>query len=286
MLAALLLGAALSAANAAPVEEPRSLLPQPTQLSAEQTREIERLERALDASPTARRLLAETGTVPRRSWRLAPAAVAYVYGAAPFLAFDPEALPKLTEREFQLELSRELALAALDLPLDLPEGRDAARARAAEVALELAQSDRAFGKKLRGLAKADARELAAGERGELQVPRNEVERVALDLAELSRGRQAFLWQVESGLPPDPARVSRTELEDFVKLNGPAFGGKTAGPSDRYVWIAGRRYRAALLRAAQPLIESGGLKRVAEALDGFEGRELPELCRKAAKFAGR
>ena len=265
-------------------ELPRGIVERPTALSADTAAEVGRLQAELEAgSVTARRLAAESGVVPRRARRLSGDPVAYVYARAPYLAFDPSRLRAVSEWEFQLLLAREMALASLDLPLDLPEGRDAARAREAQVALELSAGDKPFGKKLRALARADARVLEAGERGELQRPQNELEREALDLALLARGRDGFLSAVEAALPPDPDRVWLTELEDFVALNGPGFGGAQLRAGDPYVWIGGRRYPARLLKAAQPLVESGGVRRARESLDGFETTELPLLCRRARRW---
>lgn len=251
---------------------PDALAPESTGLSSDALLEIGRLEAALDASPTARRLVAETDGFPMRAQSLGAEPIAYRFGAKPFLAFDERGLSRLDSAAAELLLARELAKAAAGWPLDCPEARAQARARRAEVALELARSDKAFGRRLKALAKA-------GRNGPPLAD------TALDLAALAQGPESFLWAVDGSFPSDQGPTLRT-VEDFVAARGPSLERASFGPGGHYAWLDGRPYPAALARAARDLVESGARQRLDAALASFYSPELPELSERAAHWLGR
>lgn len=228
-------------------------------------KEIARLEEGLKRSETGRRLMAETLDVERRAAELPGDAVAYREEPRPHLAFDLAGLERTKELEFQLLLARELARAALRLPLRLLETELAARQRELEVALDLCAADPELSRRLRSLSKSEPE-------GTAPPPgRTEQGRVARGLALVARDPQAFYDWVERGLPEDENRVALWEAVDFDARH-PGDDGKT-----------GRIRRRIVSAFASSMRKSGGFSRAKEALSGLETREADLLSRRARKW---
>jgi hypothetical protein len=282
-LSALLLAASLpAAALAAPVK------PASSPLSPVAAQRLEAADAMLRETPTGRRLLAETAELPRReSDELAgEALVLFVREPRPALVLGPRRLRAHSDAELALALARELARAAADLPLVMPEGDMAACQSALEFAVERSSVDEEFARRLRaayadaarrdGAARAaharTAALLPAGsalEEPPVILPRGEVERAGQLLFLFARDPDEFYWSLERGLPRSADAVRLGELEDFMDRYGPDLGGARLGPAGRYARLGGRRYAPALLRAARRLAESGGPARLREALGPFD-----------------
>lgn len=294
MLAPALLAVLAAAAWAAPAVE--------SGLSADLAGEIARLESAAKRSETFRRLLAETDGVPRRvAGLLPPAFVEYERPPRDRLVFDPGRLREATEWEFQLGVSRELARAAMGLPIPVLEAELAAYIRELRFALELAAADGAFSRAWverarKHKAQADGlRRLETWARSRVpglapdaatRAPDKELDRVALMAALLASGPDRFYAGAERALalPDDVVRLA--ELEDFLALHGERLRGLTVKPDEAYVLVDGRRYPAAVVRAAQIVVPVGGAERVKEAVGllDADARELSVKLRRWLKWS--
>ena len=282
---ALALGAALAAAGESRATTAKPPWAPPSPVTA---RRLEAAAAALQETLVGRRLLAETAELSRRESDEAAgaAAVRFVRDQRPVLVLGPRRLQALSDAELELALSRELARAAADLPVVMPEGDMAACQAELEYAVERGLADAAFSHRLHEAYGAAARkeEAARADRqriaallppGEslppplLALPRGEFERAGYFLLLFARDPDEFYWAVERGLPRAPGAVRLGELEDFMERYGPDFGSARTDPAGRYVRLGGRRYAPALFQATQRLVESGGLARIREALGPFD-----------------
>jgi hypothetical protein len=269
-------------AAAAPLPPPR------TPLSAATRDRLDRAVSGMEETLLGRRLVAETVEVPRRESDddASAAGVRFVPGSPAALVFGPRRLKALADGELELVLARELARAAADLPVPMPEAEMAAYQTEIEYALDRGVTDQGFAQRLRGafdvIARRDA-QLQAGHRrikslapkaeslssALLPTPEGEFERIAYYILLFGRDKEEFYWAVEQSVPQEPGLVHLTELEDFVERYGPDFSSAQVDPNGYYARMGGRRYPPVLLEAARKLAASGGLVRIREALGPFE-----------------
>lgn len=256
--------------------------------------ELSRVEASLSASLTGRRLLAETAEVPRRELPSAAGRSGMRYAAAlGVLAFDSSKLRELSEWSAELVLSRELARASQHLPIELIESETAASQVALEVAVERAMDDKAFDARLRASRKRmqkvveSLRASQAWQRSRvpldvrdvpvLALPSDEFDRAAYFLDLFLNDPEEFYWAVERGQAWPPEAVGLTELEDFLEKHaGVDLAKPPVGPSGLYVTLSGRRYRPALVAAAQAVRQAGGRPLLREALGGFDSVAMAPL----------
>jgi hypothetical protein len=243
---------------------------------------VRALEEGLFRTRVGRRLLAETRRVERRAVirdaRGIP--VAWTGGEKPFLAFDSQALAHADMGEAELAFARELSLASMAVSFDMPEAAMAARQNELSFAVETAQADPAFSKRLRAAFNKERARLDA-----VDAPPGELARAARDLALFEKGPDIFYRAVERETA-GAASVRLTELEDFWTLYGPSFSAVKGRADEPYVRAGGRRYPSALLKAAKSLQETGGLPRVKEALGDFEGGPAQDLTKRLRAWLSR
>lgn len=268
-LAALLLPATL--AGAALLED--------RGLSAPTRAEFARLAQALRPSVTWRRLEAATRHVPRRELRGSglDMAVDARGGEAPVLVFDAERLPALTEAEALTALARASARAELAFPLPVVEAEQAAWQTALRVLCEAAAQDRPLSAALDAAYRGSAVLLeAAGRDGRAypeRLPSSPLARAGLLLRLFEKDPALSHKAVEDSLPAGTLRLA--ELEDLFALRAREIAALRAAPAGPYAELGGRRYDAALARAAFRLRGTGELERLRESLAAFESAGVVE-----------
>jgi hypothetical protein len=258
-------------------------------------RRLEAATAALRETSVGRRLLAETAELTSRESDDASggAAVVFVHDPQPVLLLGPRRLKMVSDEELELALARELARAAADLPVALPEGDMAAYQIELEYAVERSAIGEGFSRRLHaayrlavrqdGAARAEQQRVAEllppGESLPpplLPAPSGEFDRAGYFLLLFARDPDEFYWAVEKGLPRAPGAVRLDELEDFMERYGPDFSAAHADAAGRYVRIGGRRYPPVLFQAALRLVDSGGLARIREALGPFDTAGAEDL----------
>jgi hypothetical protein len=262
MLAAALLGASLAAAASVPAPS-----------------ESVRLEAELSSSAAARRLLLAAGDAPRREAHASglPLAVDERGGEHPEIVLDLERLRALPPGEAEAEYARALARAAVAAPIATVEGEQACQLWTAQVLIELAPQNADVARALRAPPPKEALRVA------------ELGRAAVFLAAFEKSPEDAFWLVESGPPDGAARL--TDVEDLFALHGEEIRAAAAAPEGPYGVLAGRRYPAALVRAAFRLRGPGAIERLREALGAYDTvgaaalRELLLRFRRAAPVRG-
>ena len=242
-------------------------------------KEFVRLEEPAKRSATFRRLLAETDGLPRRADVLvAPAFIEYQRPPLDRLAFDARRLKGVDAWAFQVAEARELARASMALPAPILEAELAAYQKELAFALELAAVDAGFSKAWN--ARARKAKLDAPREHPAAAPADELDRLAFFAALLADGPERFYVGAERSLPLSAETVRLTELEDFLKLHAAELDGPAPRPDEPYVQVGGRRYPAAVVRAARLVAPIGGAGRVREALgpSETEARELSSQLR--------
>lgn len=261
---------------------PASAAPGGAGLSAKTADQLRRLEARIAATPTGRRLIAETSDVPRLEDESSGAPIRYLRSPS-VIAFDPRRMSFLTDWEVELALVRELARASFDVPLEMPEGEMAAYLKEMRYCLERAGEDadfdgwlrRAFstmGKRHQARQVVDLRgphRVGAWKEPPLAYPRSELDRVGYYLYLFSRDPEEFYWAVEWGLPFGPEAVKWSSVEDFMERHRDELSAISVQPGAAYVRLHGRRYSPALVRAAQFLAGSGEKDRIAKTLQFLE-----------------
>lgn len=217
------------------------------------------LAAALSPSLTGRRLLAADFDVPRREAHGSglPLAIDERGGASPEIVFDLTRVPGLPSGEAAAEYARALARAEIAAPIPLVEAEQASRQWTAQVLVEAAAESPALSKPLREAELKPAR--SAPVLGE----------AAAFLVRFERGPREAYWAVESdpGLPPGTARL--TDVEDQFALRAAEIRALPEAPAGPYGVLSGRRYPAALIRAAYRLRAPGVLERLREALGAYD-----------------
>jgi hypothetical protein len=277
-------------------EAPASIRPTFEALRTPELKEISRLEARLASTLTGRRLLAETVEVPHSASIAGldnSAAVKYLRSPAVFLAFDPERFAGAGEDELELAFVREFAKAAMDIPVPLVEAEMAAIQTELYFALEKADNEPAFARKLASAVKKRREELSqfqdaepAGALFPPPMPDGEFARAAFFMALFERGPDLFYWTVQRDLAPSPPMVRLTDLEDFYGRFGPGFSGARESHGTPWVRMSGRRYPFAWLASARRLVDPGGLGPIHEALGAFEEEPARELVRRIDKRLSR
>ncbi|MFI5346651.1 MAG: hypothetical protein ACHQ51_09785 [Elusimicrobiota bacterium] len=220
---------------------------------------VTRLEAKLSASATARRLFLAAAEAPRREAHASglPCAVDERGGEKPEIVVDLERLPDLPPGEAEAEYARALSRAAIAAPIPLVEAEQSDRLWTALILAELSLEDPALARALR------AAELQPAAGGPV------LSRAAAFLRLFERDPEGAYWSVESGagLPREAARL--TDLEDLFALRAADIRALTAPPDGPYGVLGGRRYPAALVRAAFRLRAPGALARAREALGAYD-----------------
>ena len=234
------------------------LLAAPLAWGARESPAAARLEAALSPSAAARRLLVADAGVPRREAHASglPFAVDERGGGAPEIVVDLERAGGLPPGEAEAEYARALALAEIAAPVPLIEAEQASRQWTAQILLEAAESDAALSKALRGAEAAPSSRAPVLGRAAAFIVRFEAE-------------PGSAWRsVEAGGLPRGA-VSLTALEDLFALHAAEVRALRTPPAEEYVSFGGRRYPAALVRAAFLLRAPGALQRLREALGAYD-----------------
>ncbi|MDO8756799.1 MAG: hypothetical protein Q7J64_02195, partial [Elusimicrobiota bacterium] len=245
---------------------PCAALSPDTAPSAVTAKELARLEELASASPAARRLLAATRHVPRREVRGSGLrdAIGVRGGNTPEIVLDALRLPETTEAAAELLLMLNCARALLGFPIPIVEAEQAAWQKTMLFAAERGAEDPAgFGASLakavgEASARVDALERSTlpartpwepAETPVLRLPDEPLARLGLLLHLFERDPERFYWTVEAGTawPRGTARLS--ELEDLYALRAKDLQDLKAPPEGPYATLGGRRYPAALARAA-------------------------------------
>jgi hypothetical protein len=242
--------------------------------------ELARVETSAQRSRTFRTLLAENDGIERRLEALPGGDFVRFQRGPRRLAYDPARLKKATEWEVQTATTRELAKAALPLPVTLVESEAAAWVRALSFVLELAIVDRAFSKALAERALKSKNFIDKSEDfdawarvktadGGLVLPPDELERVALFAAALAHGPDRFYEAVGqlSSLGRDVSRLS--EVADLLQLHGALVAKAQPRAGQAFTVVAGARYPTRVVLAAQALLPEGGSEYAREVLGTYE-----------------
>lgn len=254
--------------------------------SAATAKELARLEERASASPAARRLLAATRHVPRREVRGSDLrdAIGVRGGTKPEIVLDALRLPQVTEAGAEALLILNCARAMLAFPLPIVEAEQAAWQRTLLYAAERGAEDPAgFGAQLAKAAReagarADALQRSAlpartpwepAETPVLRLPDDALSRLGLLLHLFEDDPERFYWTIEAGTswPRGSARLS--ELEDVFALRAKNILDMKAAPEGPYATLGGRRYPAALARAAFMLRGTGEIERLRESLEAYD-----------------
>ena len=239
MIAAALFAGSLAAAAVAPPSE------------------AVRLEAELSSSPTARRLLLAAGDAPRREAHASglPLAVDARGDAKPEIVVDLRRLRDLPSGEAEAEYAGALARAAVAAPIPTIEAEQACRLWTAQILVEMALQDPALSGALRA---AQAKPVPGAV---------SLNRAAAFLSAFEKSPADAYWLVETGLAGGAARFS--DVEELFVLHGAEIRAMTAEPEGPYGTLAGRRYPAALVRAAFRLRGPGAIERLREALGAYD-----------------
>jgi hypothetical protein len=242
------------------------LLAAPLAWGAEEPSIVTRLEAALSASVTARRLLVADAEVPRREAHASglPLAVDERGGEAPEIVVDLERVGDLPPGEAEAEYARALARAAIAAPVPLIEAEQASRQWTAQIILEAAVSDAVLSKALSAAESAPSARAPA------------LSRAAAFVVRFEREPGSAWRSVESGggVPGDAS--SLTELEDLFALHAADIRALKEPPSEEYASFGVRRYPGALVRAAYRLRAPGALERLREALGAYDSVGVESL----------
>jgi hypothetical protein len=220
---------------------------------------VTRLEAALSASPAARRLLLAAAEAPRREAHASglPNAVDERGADKPEIVVDLERLGDLPPGEAEAEYARALARAAIGAPIPLVEAEQAERLWTAVVLAELAPESPELARALRA---AEAGPVAGAP---------VLSRAAAFMTLFDNSPDKAWWSVESGggTPREASRL--TDVEDLFALRGAELRTLPAAPDGPYGVLGGRRYPAALVRAAFRLRAPGALARARESLGAYD-----------------
>jgi len=220
---------------------------------------VTRLEATLSSSVTARRLLLAAAEAPRREAHASglPYAVDERGAEKPEIVVDLERLGGLPPGEAEAEYARALARAAIAAPIPLIEAEQASGLWTAAVLAELSLEDAALSRVFRDAERTPAAGAPV------------LGRAAAFLAQFERGPENAYWLVESGagFPREAARL--TDVEDLFALHGAEIRALKAPPDGPYGALGGRRYPAALVRAAFRLRAPGALARARESLGAYD-----------------
>jgi hypothetical protein len=246
-------------------------LPQPI------ARDVKRLEDDMRQTATGRRLLIEAQDTDRQAavdGLPDLQAVRLLRIPQLCLVFDVRRLAKVSQWDFELAFARELAKAALNIPLELSELEMAARQQELLFALDKAGQDAALAMAWREKILAMQARLSRQPESDRVLyppptPRAELDRAAYDAALFLKAPEQFYWAIERDTAWSAGMVRLTELEDFIEKNGPQLGSAKTLAGTPYAKVAGRRYPARLLSAARPFLELGGLSHAREALGQFD-----------------
>ena len=264
------------------------------QLPEPAARDVAKGEDDLRLTVAGRRLLVEAQEVERRSaldGLSGLEAVRLMRIPKPTLVFDVKRLPKITPAEFELAFARELSKAAMNIPLELAETEMAARQQELAFALDKAEQDAVFAKKLREAVKAQQKRLEGYSENDPVLyppptPVGELDRAAYYVALFVVSPERFYWAVERDVSWTQGMVRLTELEDFMDRHASDLAQARPAPGTPYAWVAGRRYPARLVAAAKPFLELGGLARTREALGQFDRAPAFDLRARLEQWLSR
>lgn len=261
-------------------------------LSRATREEFSRLEASLRRSAAFRRVEAATHHLPRREIRGSglPWAVDARGGDAPVVVFDAARLPSLTEAEATVQFAAALARAELAFPFPVVEAEQAAWQAALRVLVEFAAEDAAFSRALDRAYRDAAPLVSAAERAHLSgaapwelpeapaltLPPSALARAGLFLRLFELDPARFHKALEDGTPWPAGSARLSELEDLFALRGRELAALKAPPAGPYAELGGRRYPAALARAAYRVRATGELERLRETLADYEGAGAAEL----------
>ena len=103
----------------------------------------------------------------------------------------------------------------------------------------------------------------------LKLPATPLARAGLLLHLFDKDPQRFYWAVEGGATWPPGSVRLGELEDLYALRAKEIAALAAAPSGTYAMLGGRRYPAALVRAAFLLRGTDEVERLRESLEAYD-----------------
>lgn len=241
-------------------------------LSASTRADFERVAGTLRGSATFRRLEAATAHLPRREIRGSELeqAVDARGGDSPALVFDQARLPALKGAEAQVVTALALARAELAFPLPVVEAEQAAWQNTLRVLVEAAAEDAALSRALDGAYRAAAPLLEAARRADpgapLRLPASPLARAGVYLRLFESSPERFHKAIEDAAP---GAMRLAEIEDLFALRARELAALRAAPVGPYAELGGRRYPAALVRAALRLRGTGELERGRETLAAYD-----------------
>jgi len=287
-------GAALGA-DGEPQPAPAALQPvQP--LSQELLRALEATDAALFVTETGRRLLAETsgvGVMQRRGKGLG----ADVYPGIPIryedgagaIVVDADVAPSLPRLDWEAFFVRERRRAIVRAGIPLVEEEMAAHQEEVAFAVEKAEGDADFSKKLRGAYEEAKRvfqargvmEDASRKRGlkplpPWRAPKDALELWAQEIFLYSEDPYLFYAAIEDGVDFSSDAVRLDEVADFLESHpgrSPAIEWRARG---RYGLAGGRLYPGRVLRAALAVGGRQELRTLRERLGPFMSVEREQL----------
>lgn len=289
LASALLLAVTAFASGAKPLAPPYETLPD------EAVRRLIRTEDAMKKTVLGRRLFVETAHVPRLAAMTGFSggeAVKLLRLPKPTLVFDPRRVPPGTlEWEFELAFARELSKAAMDIPLELMDAELAARQQTLEFALQKAEVDPAFARRLKPFAAAALKRLESLPEDDRALyppptPPGELERASFYAALFSRSPEQFYWAVERDTTWPAAMVRLAEMEDFLARRGTKLSEARLIPGTPYILAGGLRYPARFLEAAKPLLLIGGAAHAREALGQYDAAAALDLKQRLAAWLAK
>lgn len=276
-----------------------SLQPHKGKISEDLRKALNRVRREYWHTESGRRLLALTGDIPvmERGPFRGPFA-RYVGGESPAFWVDSTRAGDVTQLEFEVAFILIRQEALLDMPVPLIDAELAAHQAVLQYALEKAETQADFARRLRGATSAgrrlvrsrrkkrdfaedrttDGRTLFPGKR-----PKDVLDRLGFDIYLFSEDPYLFYAAVADSAWLSGDAVTLTELEDFIDQHGKHLDRGSYRALERTAIIERRVYPGRVLRAARIVRDRDGIARIRERLGLFGDIGQKELLQKVNRW---